>query len=379
MKNAPIPADRVETQAERIILTRILSGEYSDGMRLPNTAALANELNIGTNSVQQALARLSSLGYLERKTRIGTIVRHQQQKQEANVMVLVGPDLKQEAHYMDRKLTLCLEKELVAAGYIPHVYDNLIAMQNPDNPARPRIISKLIRDFTIYNPAGVIESTITLKRTLELSSEFERPSVSIKPPILNGDISSDHSAFTSESLQYLAKMGKKRLFWVLKVSGKIQESQRFDEFWSELKKHGLECVRIIEINNQDFTENPEIVVCRRVQEFIRENRALPVAKRADCALVDEDILMRGVSVALLSEQVKVPEELMFCSHANEDIDLHYGLPVIQYENPISKIACEAVKLLKMRILREREPKLPILVPGRIMDPCHQNKSLRQNK
>lgn len=367
MKSHPLPTDRSDTQAERIILNRILSGEFHEGMRLPNTAELANELNIGANSVQQALARLSSLGYLERKPRLGTFVRRQPEVKEANVMVLVGPNLKQEAHYMDRRLTICLENELIEAGYIPHVFDNLISAQNPDFPGRVRTISKLIRDFTMYNPLGVIESTFTLKRFLELASEFDRPSVSIKSPTLGGDINGNHTAFVRESLRYLAKAGRKRVLWVLKVAGKLQESRRFDEFWAELRSAGMECAKILEINDQDTKQNPELVACERIKDFIRQNRTLPATKRADCILVDEDILMRGVSMGLLAEQVKIPEEFLPCTITNESIDLHYGLPVIRYENPLSQIAREAVSLLKTRILRDREPRLPILVPGKIIE------------
>lgn len=367
MENKPMNTGRAHVEAERIILERIYSGEFPEGMRLPATAELASQLNLGTNSVHRALGRLSTLGYLERKPRVGTIVRRRK-TQEANVIVLVGPNLKDMRHYMDRRLTMCIEEELKKVGFFPYVHDNLISMLEQDEAGRYPVVSKLIRDFTLHDPVGVIESTMTFKRILELTSEFERPTVSIKSPMIGGEISIDTDAFLEESIKYLEVLGKKRLLWVLKVPGKLQNSILFECFWRNIKASSLECVSIIEVNDLDTHHDPEVVVCERMKRFIKKNRGLPPAKRVDCVLVNEDILMRGVSVALLSEQVRIPDELILLSHTNEAINLHYGVPVIRYETPTSKVAEHAVKLLKTRILKEKEPDLPILVKGQIEDP-----------
>ncbi len=347
-----------------MILNRIYSGEFYEGMRLPKTAELAAQLNIGVNSVQQALARLSTLGYLERRPRMGTIVRTREKK-PLHVLILVGPDLKKEPNHMDRRLTSCLENELTAAGYISHIHDNLTALLAQGGDARTRMVSRLTQDFTMHDPAGVIESSAVFKRMWELSSEFGRPSVAIKSPHTGGDVSGDRIHFLTTALEQLAAAGCKRLLWVTKVTGSYPDSLRLERFWSALAASPLECVRIIEVNDQDPSRNPEVSVCEQMKDFIRQDHTLPPAKRVDCALVDEDILTRGVSLALLSEQVRVPEELTICSLTNEGVDLHFGVPVISYENPISEIARRSVGLLTARILRKDEAHTPILVPGRI--------------
>lgn len=352
-------------QAEKNILHLIESGVFPEGSRLPNTAELAAQLSMGTNSVQQALARLSTLGYLERRPRMGTVVRSREKK-PLNVIVLVGPDLKKEPHYMDRRLTGCLEKELENAGYVPHVHDNLVTLHSQDPVARSRMVSRLIQDFTIHNPIGIIESSFVFKLIRELSSEFMRPSVSIKAPELGGDVSSDRNAFTKAAINRLAAAGRKRVLWVAKIHGTSLDSHRVESFWSALLGSPMECAHVIEAN-VPLSQNAEVAVRESMQQFIRQNRALPPAKRADCVLVDEDILMRGVSLALLSEQVKVPEELLLCSHTNEGVDMLFGVPVIAYEGPVSELAKQAVQLLTARIRREEEPPTPILVPGRIRE------------
>lgn len=359
-------------QAEKVILTHILSGEFAEGMRLPNTAELASQLNFGMNSVQQALSRLSTLGYLERRPRRGTFVRSRK-KRDMNVVVLVGTDLKKEPHYFDRRLTSCLESELTAAGYIPHTYDNITALQSGRSSERERMVTRLVQDFTLYDPVGIIESNVAFKRTQELSAEFGRPSVSIKSPHMGGDVFSNRHFFYTRILKQFASLRRKRLVFVTKISGTTPDSYRIDAFWNAVMASPLQCVHVIEINDQDPLNDPEVVVREQMKLFLKHNRSLPAAKRADCMLVDEDILMRGVSLALLGAQVKIPDEFAIGTLTNEGIDLQFGVPVITYENPISKIAQEAVKLLTARILKEVMPS-PVLVEGNIhADPLYTPK------
>ncbi|HET9911054.1 MAG TPA: PLP-dependent aminotransferase family protein [Anaerolineales bacterium] len=54
----------------------ILSGELKDGMKLPSTRALADELNISRNTVLNAYRQLLAEGYLESRGGSGTFVAH---------------------------------------------------------------------------------------------------------------------------------------------------------------------------------------------------------------------------------------------------------------------------------------------------------------
>src|SRR5574339_8525 len=54
----------------------ILSGELKDGMKLPSTRALADELNISRNTVLNAYRQLLAEGYLESREGSGTFVAH---------------------------------------------------------------------------------------------------------------------------------------------------------------------------------------------------------------------------------------------------------------------------------------------------------------
>jgi GntR family transcriptional regulator/MocR family aminotransferase len=54
----------------------ILSGELKDGMKLPSTRALADELNVSRNTVLNAYRQLLAEGYLEGREGSGTFVAH---------------------------------------------------------------------------------------------------------------------------------------------------------------------------------------------------------------------------------------------------------------------------------------------------------------
>ena len=56
--------------------TAMLSGELKDGMKLPSTRALADELNISRNTVLNAYRQLLAEGYLESRAGSGTFVAH---------------------------------------------------------------------------------------------------------------------------------------------------------------------------------------------------------------------------------------------------------------------------------------------------------------
>src|SRR5574342_17883 len=54
----------------------ILSGELKDGMKLPSTRALADELNVSRNTVLNAYRQLLAEGYLDSTEGSGTFVTH---------------------------------------------------------------------------------------------------------------------------------------------------------------------------------------------------------------------------------------------------------------------------------------------------------------
>jgi len=349
-------------QAEETLLARIRSGQLPSGSRLASTEDIARDLGLGVNSVQRALARLATLGYLERRPRMGTIVRRKEKKQ-LSVFVFVGPDLNKEPHHRDRFLTTCLEQELIKAGYLAHITSNITAIQMEGGITRTRLIERLRQEFAHQDIAGIIESTAVFRRFYELASEFSRPMVSIKSPHMGGDVSDDRFDFMVRSLHRLGELGRKRVLWVNKVTGTSPDSSRTTHFWNAIQNSPIQCVDVIEINDQNPLKDPEAIVQHQMRDFIARNRRLSPSKRADCLLVDEDVLMRGVALALLSEQVKIPEELTVCTNTNEGVNINFGVPVIAFQNPVTEIAQEAVNLLTARILRQDGTHSPILVKG----------------
>ncbi len=353
-------------RAERLILEEIRAGRFAEGTRLPGAAELARRFQIGVNSVQHALARLSTLGYLERRPRVGTIVR-QTEPSPLHVYLLVGADLKKEPHYHDRRLTSYLESELAKAGCVAHTHDHLSKLQGLTGKERQQALSRLMDDMARYEPAGIVESSTVFRRLWELSRVFSRPQVSIKAPHMGGDISLCQRQFMEISMATLKERGGRRLLWITKVTGTAPDSSSTNHFWNAMAASALHCVGVLEVNDQDPELPPEVAVREQVRWFIQQNRQLPPSRRADCLLVDDDILMRGVALALLGEQVEIPKELKVMTLTNEGVEHHFGVPVIKYEYPMAEIARRTVQLLMARILRQPEERTPILLEGKVHD------------
>lgn len=63
-------------EIESMLYERIRKGQLKPGDRLDSTDALAQELEVGVGTVNQALSALASRGLLTRRPRIGTVVSH---------------------------------------------------------------------------------------------------------------------------------------------------------------------------------------------------------------------------------------------------------------------------------------------------------------
>jgi GntR family transcriptional regulator/MocR family aminotransferase len=72
----PIPETPLYQALYRHMRAAILSGELKDGMKLPSTRALADELNVSRNTVLNAYRQLLAEGYLESREGSGTFVAH---------------------------------------------------------------------------------------------------------------------------------------------------------------------------------------------------------------------------------------------------------------------------------------------------------------
>lgn len=64
-------------QVAEIVISRIRSGQYPPGSRVPSTLELATELGIASSTSQKALAHLRREGWLRGETGIGTFVADQ--------------------------------------------------------------------------------------------------------------------------------------------------------------------------------------------------------------------------------------------------------------------------------------------------------------
>jgi len=85
-------------------------------------------------------------------------------------------------------------------------------------------------------------------------------------------------------------------------------------------------------------------------------------RRPDALIVTDDIATRGAAIALIKAGIKVPEEMIMVSFANEGINHHYGLDVVRYYLSPRELAEKLVSILKKRMKREKAD-VPQIITG----------------
>ncbi|HWL52233.1 MAG TPA: GntR family transcriptional regulator [Chthoniobacteraceae bacterium] len=354
---------------EEKLLESIASGRLKPGERLPPTPALASELGVDLRSVQRALASLAARGYLDRRPRIGTFVRAQQEK--ATVGLLTGWNFALERNAWPRRMSHLLGEELRQRGYRLHIFDNLFAAMVNDPAVYGAEMERLRAAFEQVNPAGFIEFQCHLSRLGALYPTWNRPGVHLGRMEYGGDVVLDQAAFITASVHHLASLGCRRLLWVRK-RGLLENFPAEDEaFWKACKRGNFLQAQLREVYVR--TQHPELEAEAEalMGGLMAEAKSARRNRLPDAIMVSDDVMMRGIVTALLKAGVRAPEQPALLAMTVEGFDLHYGLPVIRYEYPMRRVAGELVRLLDLRLRKQPAFKTPLLIEGSIVPPSRE--------
>ncbi|MDD5708399.1 MAG: substrate-binding domain-containing protein [Kiritimatiellae bacterium] len=180
-------------------------------------------------------------------------------------------------------------------------------------------------------------------------------------------------AFVREAIAYLAQRGRRRILFFRTFGDALPahdtRGEQLDCAMDKVRELDLMPLRLADAVVTQDVQGPvyEQLVLETAEATIRDWMRLPAAERPDAMLVNDDIAMRAVSLALIKAGVRVPEDVLVVSQASEGIDLHYGVPVVRYEFSPRAMAHALVELLWKRILGESDPDLPITIGGRIRE------------
>ncbi|HWL53446.1 MAG TPA: GntR family transcriptional regulator [Chthoniobacteraceae bacterium] len=352
--NATEPLD---LQVERALLEAIGSGRLAAGERLAPTATLAAQWEINPIHLQRALQRLARLGYLERKPRLGTVVRARRKR--SRVAVLIENDPKEERFHSLRKTMQLLDAALERAGYDAHFFDNLHQRfaEERDTAVPTLEVSESIRAL---RPVALIDFGFDPVRYQSMQWALELPRVRYCTPFHGGELSYSRESFFRLAFGHLARNGFRRTLLIARDSG----NARFLEMARRnAREQAIEISRTILIPEC----SPEISLDSLGYKMVTQalSRWQPDDSPREAMIVVDDILLRGVARALEETGPAGWREWEVVVLGVKGIRHRYPMAVTRVEIPLDELVTEMVRLLEAKLLKRRLPPLPIEVPCRL--------------
>lgn len=351
-------ADPIHLQIERHLQRQILTGALRPAQRLPTTQELAAEWNVSGKTVQLAMQRLNAAGLIERKPMRGTFVRARTEK--ALIGIIIGADLLHADTYFDRALVKAIQTELQQYRWDYRVYD----LGGRQDKEKAEICRHLLWDIRNHTFKGLVCYPSAGRFRDEVFST-DLPKV-----FLGAEVIENKAAFARSAVDELARRGRKRLFYLRTGSLERGHTDDIDGFWESCAAHGLKASRGSICQARPFPEgarygSAEWAGYDQMRDLIDawEKRG----SHPDGLIVKDDVMMRGVAVALREQGVRVPEDLEVVCATSEEIHHLYAVPVIRYEYPITEVARQLVSRLWKMIAGETVDPQPAVIQGRFAD------------
>ncbi|MCC7518536.1 MAG: GntR family transcriptional regulator [Verrucomicrobiae bacterium] len=361
----PKRIEPAHVQIEAYLRSQIEDGALPPGTRLPTNAELAQQWGVSSRDVQKAMTRLAAMDQIERAPRRGTFVRAATEK--AFVGVLFGPSLAHETAYHYRELWQELRQALLPRKWVGRFYDGLTRIEGAEELYREGAVHNLTRDIRQYRFKGLIlfSPEMSWLKTIE-EDLAQLPDVCMSHPNKKTDFFLDYEQFGRDSVAYLAGQGRKRMAMMHLAAPPGAADPDLDGMWDEARAQGLSRVEVVQLLEILHRPGAEERIYQKMREQIGRWRTRPEGL-PDGLIVNDDVAMRAVALALLAEGVRVPEEMRVVTLASEGVNLHYGLPIVRYEFPLRGMVHQMVDLLWQRMTRQTLPRRPISIRGRIQE------------
>ncbi len=324
----------VGERIERSLMQLIESGTLKAGARVV-PAELAVSLNAHPITVQRALQVLARKGALERRPRLGTFVRPQQEL--FRVAALFGPSLTDESSHFYRALFKALCESRPHPGWQCLPYDGLNALDT--NPHRA---DSALEEASVFLQFLADRRTYPLRGVLGIGvGDVQWHRFTQTPPALNtvrfgyqGEVNFDYDHFGYASVERLLRPGNVRRLVYLRT---LPPLIRFDLDGIDrmLRSHAGVDVDVVQFPDRSpfYDERVDLCACvEQVQAWIRDGQV------PDAVLVSDDVTMRGLGHALRDCGLARTDWPHMLCWANRGIRFHYGVPVSRYEMDPARIA-----------------------------------------
>lgn len=358
-------AEPAYVQIARQVRREIQLGRLTPGQRLPSSLELVEKWRVGYQVVHDALATLAAEGLLERAPRRGTFVS----PKVARTMIglLFGPRLADEQAHFYRAGQKALETEILARGWACRTYDHFSNSEGRPHPPETQVYQDLANDAQCFALKGLVQFDLGEGGLVHPAGQRGLPKVALESSENGTDFDRDWSEFGRNTVQFLAAKGCKKIMCLLGTHQPSRaRSSKLDTVFLTARELGLPAPSIEWLVTPARGEPLERAAYEQAGRVVRGWRD-KADGRPDALLVMDDIMMRGVGLALLDHGLKTPRDLRVLVCTCEEVNLWYGMPVARHEISLRRIAKEMLDLLQRRIAGRSLPKLPIKYTGQIRE------------
>lgn len=343
--------ERVQAQVEAFVRHLIWTGRLLPGQRLPTTHELSRRWKVNLVSVQKALERLTSRGLLERKTRLGTVVK------PLTIGILTGSDFAVPDQHYHRALAKALREEVEKHGWNGPFFDDIHLSEKFDRLEESEGVRCLTVELARTRFAGFLQLALTTSTWTLFKRISPLPTVHCSQVYRDSDVMNDYYRFAQDSVEWLARRGVKRI----EIFGFGVRDEAYQAAVAAANRFDLPPPPTTPLKGN----TPGLTECCR-QALALLDRWKRNGQRPEALIVTDDVVMRGVAMALIQRGVPV-DKMIVLTLANEEVPHEYGIPVVRYAFSAKRNAEYAMELLWRKLVGEPLPDRPILLAGRILE------------
>lgn len=319
------------------VLREEIRTKHAVGDRLPSDRAHAERFDVSVITIGKAMEQLVREGLVRRRQGSGTYVAA---PEAGNRVALLVNDtiLERVAPYFWLTITRRVREKLITDGYDVEMDLASVSPDDSDGEVRGALAIRAARDSASAN--------YFLQRNI---------------PVVGHDksytycVHHDTEGLVRRGIDRLLERGRRRIAMIATAPEPSSSSWFAEVFRQELVSRDAPCHDEWACSVSSETKGGRIWAW--LHEIFNSGK-----RRPDGLLITDDTLFHEAAMALLSMDVRVPEELMVVTHANRGSGMFCPFPTTKLENDPEQYADAMVRMLK-KLLAGNQPE-----PNHVMIP-----------
>lgn len=350
-------------QIERRFAQAIRRGEIRPKDLLPGTVALASQLKVSHLTVLKAYERLEEQGLVSRVQGKGTIVTDAAGRPVLGMISWLDDFAHWHASPITAVILLSLAQGIEDDGFAHRTILLTTPRQAMYEGGWNEHDTQLLRDAELRG--FYVTGTDLPQWFVDRCKRDGVPLVGINKPAegLDGTVRVDPHEKIRLAGQYLRQRGRKRPALIVLDSRPGGDRPRLRELGAALRQAGQLDQPVQAVGVRQPTAYSGRVAMRQLLEAPR---------RIDSLVCLDDVINQGVCWACLEANVRVPDEVLLISHANEGVTPPFLVPVARMNYDYVKAVAQARRI--MQRLLEKKPidglpsiVAPVLTPEHVIE------------